>query len=181
VDQYIQHEQCPLSPSGRLVDAAVDAFGKHSFGEVSIDALCARAGIAKGTFYRQFANKEALFLAATRRVVERAITGFGQDLVDVPATSADPVARFAQHLRPALPMLFELGKRSVGEEGPMVAEATTLFVDLVERLGRLVRGTGDQDAAQAGGVLVIMSLVEIFTRLVAPSDRRPPTGHSEVL
>jgi hypothetical protein len=63
-------------------------------------------------------------------------------------------------------MLFELGKRSVGDAGPVVGDATALFVDLVERLGKVVRTSELQDAAQAGGVLVIMALVEIFTRLL---------------
>jgi hypothetical protein len=85
----------------------------------------------------------------------------------------DAAARFAKHLRPALPMLFELGKRSVGDAGPVVHDATSLFLDLVERLGRVVRTSELQDTAQAGGVLVIMALVEIFTRLI---DTPQPTA-----
>ncbi|HSB88079.1 MAG TPA: TetR family transcriptional regulator [Ilumatobacteraceae bacterium] len=164
VDDYIEHQQCAPAPSVRLMDAAIEAFGQQSFGEVTIDGICAGAGIAKGTFYRHFPNKEALFLAASREVVERAVNAFSEEMKD--GLEADYVARFARHLRPALPLLFELGKRSVRDSGPVMRDAISLFVDLVERLGRVVRSDSGQDAAQTGGVLVIMSLVQIFTRLL---------------
>lgn len=164
VDEYIEHQQSARTPTARLMDAAIEAFAQQSFGEVSIDSICAKAGIAKGTFYRHFPNKEALFLAASREVVDRAVTAFTEEMRA--GLEPDYAIRFANHLRPALPVLFELGKRSVRDSGPVVREATSLFVDLVERLGRVVRSDAGEDAAQVGGVLMIMSLVQIFTRLL---------------
>ena len=186
VDDYIEHQERAQSPSARLMEAAIEAFAQHSFGEVSIDGICARAGIAKGTFYRHFPNKEALFLAATHEVVDRAVRGFTEEMRI--GLEADYVVRFARHLRPALPVLFELGKRSVRDSGPTVRDATSLFVDLVERLGHVVRSDAaeqaGQDAAQAGGVLVIMALVEIFTRLLEAEAKQAEgirTGVSDSL
>jgi AcrR family transcriptional regulator len=53
-------------PAGRtrLIEAAIDAFGRSGYHVVSVRSLCARAGVAKGTFYRHFHHKDALFLAA---------------------------------------------------------------------------------------------------------------------
>lgn len=164
VDQYILLQQHTQSPMARLMAAAIDAFGQQSFGEVSIDSLCSRADIAKGTFYRHFPNKEALFVAASRDVVERAVRGFTEEMQN--GLTPDYVVRFARHLRPALPLLFELGKRSVADSGPTVGDPTSLFVDLVERLGLVVRPQAGAEAAQVGGILVMMSLVQIFTGLL---------------
>jgi len=47
----------------RLLDAAALAFADRGFDEVTVDDLCAAAGIAKGTFYFHFPSKEALLVA----------------------------------------------------------------------------------------------------------------------
>jgi AcrR family transcriptional regulator len=178
VDEYIEHQHQAQAPTARLMEAAIEAFGQQSFGEVSIDGLCARADIAKGTFYRHFPNKEALFLTASREVVERAVRGFTDEMQG--GLTTDYIVRFARHLRPALPLLFELGKRSVADSNPTVHDITALFVDLVDRLGRVVRPEAGTDAAQVGGMLVIMSLVQIFTGLLE-GDVAAAGEHREAL
>ena len=50
----------------RVLHAAVAAFARHGYAEVTVDDVCRAAGIAKGSFYRYFASKEELFLAAAR-------------------------------------------------------------------------------------------------------------------
>ena len=182
VDDYIEHQQHAQLPTARLLEAAIEAFGQQSFGEVSIDGLCSRAGVAKGTFYRHFPNKEALFLAASREVVELAVRGFTEEMQG--GLTTDYTVRFARHLRPALPLLFELGKRSVADSKPSGHDITALFVDLVERLGRVVRAEAGPEAAQVGGMLVIMSLVQIFTGLLggdAPGAEVPRQTVSDSL
>lgn len=46
-----------------LLDAALELFAEQGFGASSIPEICARAGLTKGAFYSNFADKEALFLA----------------------------------------------------------------------------------------------------------------------
>ena len=41
-----------------LLAAAEELFGQHGFGAVSVDQIVARAGVAKGTFYNHFCDKE---------------------------------------------------------------------------------------------------------------------------
>ncbi len=54
-----------------LLDAALELFAEQGFGATSIPDICARAGLTKGAFYSNFANKEALFLALLDRSWER--------------------------------------------------------------------------------------------------------------
>jgi TetR/AcrR family transcriptional repressor of nem operon len=70
---------CPLDQSGlnyqtvmgrtsdarqRLTDAAYDLIWEHSYGAVTIDAICERAGVKKGSFYYFFDSKSDLAVAA---------------------------------------------------------------------------------------------------------------------
>lgn len=56
---------------GALLDAALELFAEQGFGATSIPEICARAGLTKGAFYSNFANKDALFLALLDRSWER--------------------------------------------------------------------------------------------------------------
>jgi TetR/AcrR family transcriptional repressor of nem operon len=50
--------------SERLMDAAYDLIWEHSYGAVTIDAICERAGVKKGSFYYFFDSKSDLAVAA---------------------------------------------------------------------------------------------------------------------
>ena len=54
-----------------LLDAAMELFAEQGYGATSIPDICARAGLTKGAFYSNFANKDALFLALLDRSWER--------------------------------------------------------------------------------------------------------------
>ena len=54
-----------------LLDAALELFAEQGFGATSIPDICARAGLTKGAFYSNFANKDSLFLALLDRSWER--------------------------------------------------------------------------------------------------------------
>jgi AcrR family transcriptional regulator len=56
------------SVSALLVEAGREAFSARGIADVSIDDICRAVKIAKGSFYRHFASKEDLFIAATGRV-----------------------------------------------------------------------------------------------------------------
>jgi TetR/AcrR family transcriptional repressor of nem operon len=48
----------------RLVQAAIDLIWTSSYGAVSVDAICERALVRKGSFYHFFASKDELVVAA---------------------------------------------------------------------------------------------------------------------
>jgi AcrR family transcriptional regulator len=153
----------------RLVDAAIVAFGHGGYQDVSVRGLCARAGVAKGTFYRYFRDRDALFLAAATEVVDRTVAGFVADA----DRGEEHRACFESRLQESLPLLFELGRRALQESGPGVHAAVEVFVQLVERLGRAT-GTADEDPARVGGLLVVTTLIDIFTRVVEADDASRP-------
>lgn len=68
----------PQSPSGALEKAqqqraeeilfvAIKVFAEKGFAQADVQEIADQAGVGKGTIYRQFGNKECLFLATTRR------------------------------------------------------------------------------------------------------------------
>ena len=116
------------SPEARLIDTAIDAFAEQGYSEVSVTALCERADVAKGTFYRCFDSKETLFLATARAIIERATASFDAEAATIPAP--DQPAALAGHLRRGLPVLFELAKRITQEAGPSIGATATMFAGL---------------------------------------------------
>lgn len=65
--QFVLHNQ-----RGRLVDAATHVFGTRSFSEARVADVLERAAISRKTFYEQFADKEACFMAAYEAAAVRA-------------------------------------------------------------------------------------------------------------
>lgn len=54
-----------------LVDAAIELFIERGVDATSIEEITAEAGFSRGAFYSNFESKDALFLAACRRFLER--------------------------------------------------------------------------------------------------------------
>lgn len=66
-----------------LLAAALDVFGERGYGGTRMEEVAHRAGVSKGTVYRYFANKEALYEAVLRYVAKAG--GGSQDEADEPA------------------------------------------------------------------------------------------------
>src|SRR5918997_1972618 len=64
--QFVLHNQ-----RGRLVEAAMHVFGTRSFGEARVADVLEHAAISRKTFYEQFADKEACFMAAYEAAAQR--------------------------------------------------------------------------------------------------------------
>lgn len=56
----------------RLYDAALELFASHGYGQVSVDDICAQAGVGRATFFRLYGNKAGFFLEFNRRLAQRA-------------------------------------------------------------------------------------------------------------
>lgn len=56
----------PEAKRKAILDVTIDEFAEHGFKNASISRIVAQAGIAKGSFYQYFADKEDLFLYLVR-------------------------------------------------------------------------------------------------------------------
>jgi TetR/AcrR family fatty acid metabolism transcriptional regulator len=62
---------CDPKRGQQILDAAAQLFAKHRYHEVRMDDIAAHAGVAKGTVYRYFHDKEDLYLALTRHGLQQ--------------------------------------------------------------------------------------------------------------
>jgi AcrR family transcriptional regulator len=62
---------CDPKRGQQILDAAAQLFAKHRYHEVRMDDIAAHAGVAKGTLYRYYRDKEDLYLALTIHGIHR--------------------------------------------------------------------------------------------------------------
>jgi len=55
-------------PAQRLLAAAEELFGQRSYGRTTVADICARAGMAIGSFYVHFGSKAEIFAAVVRAI-----------------------------------------------------------------------------------------------------------------
>jgi TetR/AcrR family transcriptional regulator, mexJK operon transcriptional repressor len=55
----------------RILQSATELFLTEGYGATSIEAVAARAGVSKRTFYHRFDDKAALFAAVVHRIIEQ--------------------------------------------------------------------------------------------------------------
>jgi AcrR family transcriptional regulator len=88
----------------QILDAAARLFAKHGFTDADTQLLADDLGIGKGTLYRYFPSKKALFLAAADRVmrqlreeIDKSIEGVGDPLVRIAVAITTFLAFFADN------------------------------------------------------------------------------------
>lgn len=65
-----------------ITEIAIEEFAEHAYGDVSISRIVARAGIAKGSFYQYFDDKDDLYGYLLQLIVERKRAMFSLDHPD---------------------------------------------------------------------------------------------------
>lgn len=79
----------------RLMDAALDLIWEESYGSVTIDDICKRADVKKGSFYYFFKSKSELAVAALERLWTES---WKPRLDSVFSPSSDPLTRLTAYL-----------------------------------------------------------------------------------
>ena len=130
-------------PQRRLVDAAFKLFSEpRGYASVTVSEIAAAAGVAKGTVYRHFPSKEALFVAVVeslcRDTAERfalavAELGGPEGLANDPGKTAVVFGRLVAR---AMPILLELGARAARGDLPSQILAARVLRTLAEAAGR---------------------------------------------
>jgi AcrR family transcriptional regulator len=75
-----------------ILDAAADLFARHGYARTETQMLADRLGVGKGTIYRYFPSKEALFRAAVDRGMRHLQEWVEAEVADV----ADPLDRISR-------------------------------------------------------------------------------------
>ena len=71
-------------PAERLLTAAEQLFGERSYRRTSVAGICARAGIATGSFYAHFRSKADIFAAVVRQINADLRAAMSAALAEVP-------------------------------------------------------------------------------------------------
>ncbi|WP_442756157.1 TetR/AcrR family transcriptional regulator [Methylocystis sp. JAN1] len=151
-----------------IVSAALAEFLERGFARATMEAVARRAGVAKGTPYRYFPTKEALFEAVVRQEIASAV-------VEVNVANRSPGEKVGAFLRrtmsPAMEVVERQGRaalaRLVLTEGvrfPVLVEIyrREMFDPLLNQLRYLAK------SAREGGELKSDALVDHPELLIAP-------------
>jgi AcrR family transcriptional regulator len=74
---------------GKLIDAAVEAFGTDGFRSTSIEELCAGAGISTRNFYEEFSSREELLIMLHDELNQMAFDAVVHTLADTAPLDLD--------------------------------------------------------------------------------------------
>jgi AcrR family transcriptional regulator len=175
---FSEEEQAHIR--SRLIAIGRELFGRHGIRKVTVDELARRAGIAKGSFYRFFSNKEHLCLAVLKDIEQeiRALSRLepppGQTLRDV----VRGLLREQQSVFAKYPILERLSDpselASLVRHLPSGAleehlEAGDRFLEaLARRWAEIGVGVG-RDPVAVAGLLKILNVLPLQKHLVGPS------------
>jgi TetR/AcrR family transcriptional regulator, transcriptional repressor for nem operon len=84
----------------RLLTIAIELIWESSYGRASVDRICERAEIRKGSFYHHFASKEQLAIEA----IEFSWHQFRRELNDIFSPLLPPMERLRLYVRKGLEM-----------------------------------------------------------------------------
>jgi len=153
----------------RLIDAAIDLFAHQGLHGATSARIARAAGVATGTFYLHFRDKQALFeaivqgaLAELRGRLRRAIDGAGADArAQVRARTAELVA-FAEDNGRLIRVLF--GRRQ--EAGALAEDVLDALIPGIEESLRARAAAGEVSAALHPGVAA-QAIAAMSSRVLA--------------
>jgi AcrR family transcriptional regulator len=130
-------------PQQRLIEAAIRLFSEpKGYASVTVSEIAAAAGVAKGSVYRHFPSKEALFTAVVENLCQDTADRFAQAVAELggpEGLSSDPgktAIVFGRLIARAMPILLELGARAARGDGPSQLLAARVLRTLAEAAGR---------------------------------------------
>jgi AcrR family transcriptional regulator len=100
-----------------LIEAAREVFVRRGFHGASLDEIAETAGFTRGAIYKNFADKEELFLAVFDQVNDHTLDAFGQMLEQEPSTFFD------------LPALTKMWATVIGDPDLMTLELEFLLYE----------------------------------------------------
>jgi AcrR family transcriptional regulator len=154
----------------RLAQAALDLFGEHGYDRTTVAEIAERAGLAKRTFFRHFADKREVLFSGTDELEQLIVAGIG-----AAPTDAAPLDAVMVGLEATTAMFEERRSFATERQGIIAAHPELRERELIklERLTAAVaaalhdRGVADPGAlltAQAGGTIFRVAFARWATR-----------------
>src|SRR5947209_12907442 len=79
-----------------LIDAAADVFARRGFHAASLEEIAEAAGFTRGAIYKNFENKEELFLSVIERRIEGQLRRFSDAFREQGAATATDVDKLIE-------------------------------------------------------------------------------------
>ncbi len=169
-------EASPAAAARRaaILDAALHVFAEHGYESARLDEVAARAGVAKGTLYLYFRDKEDLFEAMVRSAVAPVMGQMGP-IATAPDVKAADVLRmfFALFQKEVLGTDRKLVLRLIMSEGPRFPRIAEFYyrevvsrgIAMMQAVARRAVETGEftNDAAARFPQLIIAPLLMAVT------------------
>jgi AcrR family transcriptional regulator len=158
----------PAERRQAILDAALTVFAEHGYEAARLDDMAARAGVAKGTLYLYFKDKQALFEALVRGAVSPMLQKVGE-FSAAPGMKATDVMQFffAMFRQEVLGTNRKLLLRLIISEGPRFpALAEFYYREVVSKGLQLVRGVARNGVAN--GELSSDAVARFPQLLIAP-------------
>ncbi|HEV2361357.1 MAG TPA: MerR family transcriptional regulator, partial [Acidimicrobiales bacterium] len=148
--------------SNLIVAASRDLFSRRGYAGVNIADICHASGIAKGSFYRYFESKEAVFVAAARSTVDA--VGSGLDAVEDPMSESQATERLRRLLSPLAPLLLEVAVGEMRHQNNVSGVVAAIAAGLAIRLAPRLRARGKAAHPTARRVVD-----DAFSKLLEPA------------
>lgn len=158
----------------KIMEAALTLFLSRGYPAATVDAICAAAGVSKGSFYHFFSTKEACGLEVLNHYYRRTISAMATGSYN---QGSDPLQRmfgFIDHLEELAPQLWRRGclmgslALDLGAGDSVLAQRNAvLFRQMNRRLARLLLPATGQRGQQ--GSAAALQLAEHLIAMVQGS------------
>ncbi len=134
----------------RIIEGLAREVVEKGYREVTVAGIVKRAGVARNTFYENFASKEECFLAASdyagQQAMQRVVEAVRQSPPDWPTQVRDGIGAFLSYAasESALARVFIVESLSAGPRASENYERTVRVVVSLFRHGRPVSPHGDE-------------------------------------
>ena len=121
----------PNDTKERLLDAALQILWNQSLSATSVDAICEKAGVRKGSFYHFFKSKEELVAAA----LEARCQGVRPELDRIFSSTVPPVER----LKSLFEFMYRMQSQKAQEAGRVVGCPYTSVGSSLDKADEMIR------------------------------------------